>query len=70
LIAIGTYAVAIPVAYYRATLSLALIFLVALLYAIPSLWVERCADILEAKNDRVEQGKLHEPYTGPSASNE
>jgi uncharacterized membrane protein len=70
LIAIGIYAVAIPVAYYRATLSLAVTFLVALLYAIPSLWVERCADILEAKSERVEQGKLHEPYTGPSASNE
>src|SRR5246127_1717218 len=49
LISIGIYAIAIPVAFYRPTLSLALIFLVALLYAIPSLWVERWADELEDK---------------------
>jgi hypothetical protein len=66
LIAIGIYAIAIPAAYYRTTLSLALVFLVALLYAIPSLWVERYADKLEAKSERpFEQGPLHEPYTGP-----
>jgi uncharacterized membrane protein len=71
LIAIAIYAVAIPVAYYRATLSLALISLVAVLYAIPSLWVERCADILEAKGEHVmEQGGLHEPYTGPPPSHD
>ena len=65
LIAIVIYAVAIPVAYYRTTLSLALIFLVALLYAVPSLWVERCADVLESKEaHRAGHGELHEPYTG------
>ena len=71
LIAIGIYAVAIPVAYYRTTLSLALVSLVAVLYAIPSLWVERCADILEAKGERgTEHGVLHEPYTGPDSSHD
>jgi uncharacterized membrane protein len=71
MIATVIYAIAIPVAYYRATISLALIFLVALLYAVPSLWVERCADILEGKDEhRTEHGTLHEPYTGPSAGNE
>src|SRR6185437_17141201 len=64
LIATVIYAVAIPVAFYRATISLALIFLVALLYAIPWLWVERCADNLEAKREQLEHGKVHEPYTG------
>jgi hypothetical protein len=71
LIAIGIYAVAIPMAYYRATISLALIFLVALLYAIPWLWVERCADNLEAKSEHAAgQGTLHEPYTGPPPSHD
>lgn len=71
LIAIGIYAIAIPVAYYRTTLSLALVFLVALLYAIPSLWVERYADILERKEEhRAEHGGLHEPYTGPPAGHD
>jgi uncharacterized membrane protein len=71
LIAIVIYATAIPAAYYSATLSLALIFLVALLYAIPSLWVERCADILEAKGEpRPEQGALHTPYTGPDSGHD
>ena len=70
LIATAIYAIAIPVAYYRATISLALIFLVAVLYAIPSLWVERCADILEAKDKEAEHGRLHEPYTGPPAGND
>jgi uncharacterized membrane protein len=68
LIAIGIYAVAIPVAFYRSTISLALVFLVALLYAVPSLWVERYADILEGKDAlRAEHGELHEPYVGPPA---
>jgi uncharacterized membrane protein len=72
MIAIGIYAVAIPVALYRATISLALVSLVALLYAVPSLWVERCADILEGKAEHsaehaAEHGTLHEPYTGPPA---
>ena len=68
LIAIAIYAAAIGVAYYNTAISLALIFLVALLYAIPSLWVERCADVLEGKDAaRHGQGALHEPYTGPSA---
>jgi hypothetical protein len=67
LIAICIYAVAIPVAYYRTAISLALVFLVALLYAVPSLWVERCADTLENKSEHAEQGKLHEPYTGQSS---
>jgi uncharacterized membrane protein len=71
LIAIAIYAIAIPVAYYRTTLSLALVFLVALLYAIPSLWVERYADKLEAKHERAaEHGVLHEPYTGPRAGHD
>jgi TMEM175 potassium channel family protein len=71
LIAIGIYAVAIPIAFYRATISLALIFLIALLYAVPSLWIERYAEILEHRRDRgAEQGELHEPYTGPSAGHE
>jgi uncharacterized membrane protein len=68
LISIGIYAVAIPIAFYRPTLSLALIFLVALLYAVPSLWVERWADKLENKEaHRTGAGELHEPYTGPPA---
>jgi uncharacterized membrane protein len=68
LIAICIYAAAIGTAYYRTTLSLALIFVVALLYAIPSLWVERCADTLESKEaSRTHQSELHPPYTGPSA---
>ena len=71
LIAILIYAVAIPIAYYRTGISLGLTFLVALIYAVPSLWVERCADILEGKDEhRAEQGTLHEPYTGPSAGHE
>jgi hypothetical protein len=71
LIAIVIYAIAIPVAYYRTTLSLALVFLVALLYAIPSLWVERYADKLEAKGERpLGQGTLHEPYTGPPSGHD
>lgn len=51
LIAIAIYATAIGMAYYRTTISLALIFLVGLLYAVPSLWVERCADTLEARRE-------------------
>jgi uncharacterized membrane protein len=71
LIGMGIYAVAIPAAFYRPTLSLALIFLVALLYAVPTLWVERCADILEAKDEHLpEHGALHEPYTGPDAGHD
>jgi uncharacterized membrane protein len=66
-IAIGIYAVAIPIAFYRATLSLALIFLVALLYAVPTLWVERWADMLEDREaHRGPHEELHEPYTGPA----
>jgi len=68
LIAISIYAVAIPVAFYRPTVSLALVFLVALLYAVPSLWIDRYADILEDKEEhRGEHGTLHKPYTGPPA---
>ena len=71
LIAIGIYAVAIPVAFYRPVFSLALIFLVALLYAVPWLWVERYADILEAKGERLaERAGLHEPYTGPDSGHD
>jgi uncharacterized membrane protein len=67
LIAICIYAAAIGAAYYRTSISLALIFLVALLYAAPSLWVERCADRLEDKEaSRHEESELHPPYTGPS----
>lgn len=66
LIAICLYAIAIPVAFYQTAISLALIFLVALLYAVPSLWVERCADTLERKYEETHpgQGELHQPYTG------
>ena len=39
LIALAIYAVAIPAAYSSPPVSLALIFLVALLYAVPSLWL-------------------------------
>jgi uncharacterized membrane protein len=68
LIAILIYAVAIPIAYYRTSISLALTGLVALLYAVPSLWVERYADVLEGKDEhRRAQGELHEPYAGPPA---
>ena len=76
MIAIGIYAVAIPIALYRPTISLSLVFLVALLYAVPSLWIERCADTLEGKDARraggpaSEQGTLHEPYTGPPAGHD
>ena len=71
LLAIGIYAVAIPVAFYRPVFSLALIFLVALLYAVPWLWVERYADILEAKGERLaERAGLHEPYTGPDSGHD
>jgi uncharacterized membrane protein len=72
LIAICIYAVAIPIAFYRTTISLALVFVVAVLYAVPSLWVERCADTLERKYDDAHpgHGELHEPYTGPSAGGE
>jgi uncharacterized membrane protein len=66
MIAIAIYAVAIPIAFYHATFSLALIFLVALLYAVPSLWVERWADEIEDKEaHRAPHEELHEPYTGP-----
>jgi uncharacterized membrane protein len=68
LIAIGIYAIAIPLAYYRTTLSLALVFLVALIYAVPSLWVEHWADALEGPGVHpAKQGELHEPYIGPPA---
>src|SRR6201985_550271 len=62
-IAIGIYAVAIPIAFYRATLSLALICLVALLYAVPTLWVERWTDELEDKEaHRGPHEEVTEPY--------
>ena len=68
LIAIGIYAIAIPVAYYHTTLSLVLVFLVALLYAVPSFWVEHWADALEGTGGHpAKQGELHEPYVGPSS---
>jgi uncharacterized membrane protein len=76
MIAICVYAVAIPIAFYRSTISLALTFLVALLYAVPSLWIERCADALESKDARhaeargAASGALHEPYTGPPAGHD
>jgi TMEM175 potassium channel family protein len=66
LIAICIYAVAIPIAFYRSTISMALVFLVALLYAVPWLWVEHWAEVLEGKEARRgAQGELHEPYAGP-----
>jgi hypothetical protein len=68
LISIGIYAVAIPIAFYRTSISLGLTFLVALLYAVPSLWVERYADALEGRDaDRGHHSELHEPYVGPPA---
>ena len=70
-IALSTYAIAIPAAFYRPSISLTLISLVALLYAIPSLWIEHCADVLESKDARRTQASpLHEPYTGPQAGND
>jgi uncharacterized membrane protein len=71
LIAIGIYAIAIPVAFYRTSISLGLVFLVALLYAVPSLWIDRYADMLEGKEEhRAEHGELHEPYVGPPAGHD
>lgn len=71
MIAIGIYAVAIPIAFYRSTISLALISLVAVLYAVPSLWIERCADVLERKDAQPpEHAGLHEPYTGPDTGHD
>lgn len=72
MLAIVIYASAIGAAYYKTTLSLALIFLVALVYAVPTLWVERCADVLENKDAERHsgEGELHPPYTGPSAGQE
>ncbi len=76
LLAIGTYAVAIPIAFYRPTISLSLVFLVAVLYAVPTLWIERLSDTLEggdahrAGGPASEQGALHEPYTGPPAGHD
>jgi uncharacterized membrane protein len=68
LIAIGIYAVAIPIAFYRTAISMALVFLVALLYAVPWLWVERWAEVLEGKEEqRGAKSELHEPYVGPPA---
>ena len=75
IIAMSIYAIAIPAAYYHASISLALIFLVALLYAIPSLWLDRCTDQLEAKDaHRTQTGDLsaHDlsghPLSGPDLS--
>jgi uncharacterized RDD family membrane protein YckC len=42
----AAYLAAIGLAFYRSVLSLALVFAVAVLYAVPSIWVERCADTL------------------------
>src|SRR5690348_545935 len=71
MIAIAIYATAIGTAFYRTGISMALISLVALLYAVPSLWVERCADTLENKEAaRHEHQELHPPYTGPDAGRE
>jgi uncharacterized membrane protein len=68
LVALGIYAVAIPIAFYRTTISLSLVFLVALVYAVPSLWVEHWADALEGTGVHpAKQGELHEPYVGPPA---
>ncbi len=47
LIALVIYAIAIPAAYYNAAFSMGLIFLVALLYAIPSLWLEHYVEEAE-----------------------
>ena len=70
-IAICIYAAAIGTAYYKTTISLMLISLVAVLYAVPWLWVERCADALENKDAAQHgPGELHPPYTGPSAGQE
>jgi uncharacterized membrane protein len=65
IIAICIYATAIGAAYYKTTISLALISLVALLYAVPWLWVERWADALENKETAKHgPGELHPPFTG------
>ncbi len=63
--AVLIYVVAIPVAYRSPIVSLALVVLVALLYAIPGLWVERLADRLDAhERERTQAGSMAPPYTG------
>ena len=47
IIALAIYAVAIPAAYYNSALAMGLIFLVALIYAIPSLWLQHYVEDLE-----------------------
>jgi uncharacterized membrane protein len=70
MIAIIVYAAAIATAFYNTTLSLILTFLVAVLYAVPWLWVERCADALEDKEEERHKQELHPPYTRPNADRE
>ena len=70
LIAICIYAMAIAVAFLsHVDLAGTDLFWWPLSYAIPSLWVERCADVLEGKDAAQAwlRERLHEPYTGPSA---
>jgi uncharacterized membrane protein len=71
-IAILIYAVAIPVAFYWPIVSMALIFVVAMLYAVPSLWIEHFASRLERKQAALARGGVTrpEPYVGPSAGHE
>jgi uncharacterized membrane protein len=69
-IAILIYAVAIPVAFYWPIASMALIFVVAMLYAVPSLWIEHFAGRLERKQAAHARGVTPEPYVGPSAGHE
>lgn len=57
--------VAIPVAFRSPILSLGLVVLVALLYAIPGLWVERFAGHLDAlQANHPEARAVAPPYTG------
>lgn len=71
-IAILIYAVAIPVAFYWPIVSMALIFVVAMLYAVPSLWIEHFAGRLERKQAALARGGVTrpEPYVGPPAGHE
>jgi hypothetical protein len=51
---------------------MALIFVVAMLYAVPSLWIEHFASRLERKQAALARGGVTrpEPYVGPSAGHE
>ena len=71
LLALGIYAAAVAAAFYIPVLSLGLMFLVAMLYAVPTFWVERHADALEqCEADTSNVGSLGEPYPGTRTGHE